>query len=412
MSSINRSAKISLHGINDELAGILSAVKRSALEYVRRYYRSFLKLKKTVKVAFRMLKKGTASTMIYQLPDDWFNEMEVILEDMTSCISDFGKKMEQYNSLLPNMENYHDGLNLLVKKMEQRPQTSAIRAFSDLINSEEAMSDWPYLETLDKCRDYVLLSQIMDNLELARNWKTGFVDWIHDSRHYIDRIRALSIKTADCYVSAEVVIALDALQAALFALLSEAWFEIVGRRKKTRRKDYEPCRLFLKFQHCFNVEFDRIRCVCPTEDVNSKVLPCMGMGSVALNIYENAAKYIPKDEQNYDVETKFRLVNGGIEISVSSLGPYVPEDELEKIFEIRYRGTTANIGSTSGNGLGLAHVKRICDAAGYSVRAESKRKTDGSKWGLFTIIISIPRDKVVDCCKGYIGEDANALDDL
>ena len=387
---------LSLRDTNDELAGTLSDIRRSALEYVRRYYRSFLKLKKTIKIAVRKLKTESASALTYQLSEDWFVEMEVVLEGMMSCMSDFGGKIERYKTLLPDIEIYREGCNMLVQKMERRPQTANAVTFSDLIDSEEELCEWPYLETLDKYEDYVQLSQILDSLELARNWKTGFVDWIHDSRHYIDRIRALSLKTADCNISAEVVIALDALQAALFALLSEAWFEIVGRRKKTKRKNYEPCRLFLKFQHCFNVEFDRIRWVCPTEDLNIKVLPCMGMGSVALNIYENAAKYIPKDEQNYDVETNFYMVDGGIEISVSSLGPYVPEDELERVFEVRYRGSTADIGSTSGNGLGLAHVKRICDAAGYSVRAESKRKSDDSKWGVFTIVISIPKDKVVD----------------
>lgn len=395
LTQINRSAKSSLRGINDELVGILSSVRKCALEHARRYYRFFLKLKKTIKIAVRMLNTEDVRTLPCQLPEAWFNKMEVILEDITSCISDLGKEMEQYNLLLPNIEIYRDGCNALVQTMEWRHQTSTTVAYSDLIGSKDDVREWPYLETLDKYQDYVQLSQIMDNLEVARNWKTGFVDWIHDSLHYIDRIRALSLKTADCNVSAEVIIALDALQAALFALLSEAWFEIVGRRKKIRRKSYEPYRLFIKFQHCFNVEFDRIRWVCPTENINRKVLPCMGMGSVALNIYENAAKYIPKDEQNYDVETKFSMVNGGIEISVSSIGPYVPEDELGRIFEIRYRGTTADIGSTSGNGLGLAHVKRICDAAGYSVRAESKRKTDDSKWGVFTVVIYIPNDKVV-----------------
>jgi signal transduction histidine kinase len=123
---------------------------------------------------------------------------------------------------------------------------------------------------------------------------------------------------------------------------------------------------------------DRVRDECPAKDrerVRIRVEPpdlvaeasSEHVHRIVRNLVENALKYSPPEEP---VDVVARPDNGGVLVTVRDLGPGIPQDERERIFDRFYQidqSTTRNVGGT---GLGLYICRRAAESIGGSVQLE------------------------------------------
>src|SRR5690606_36239969 len=83
--------------------------------------------------------------------------------------------------------------------------------------------------------------------------------------------------------------------------------------------------------------------------------------SVLENLLENAAKYSPKESE---ITLRAQQDEGAWQVSVLDLGPGVPLNERERIFERFYRSGSEETREQPGTGLGLYIVKRLVERCG------------------------------------------------
>jgi signal transduction histidine kinase len=102
--------------------------------------------------------------------------------------------------------------------------------------------------------------------------------------------------------------------------------------------------------------------------------------SVMVNILENSAKY--KDAEQGRIEIAWGVSGKMAEIRLTDNGPGVPEEVLEKLFDVFYRADPSR--NTKGSGLGLAISKKIINRMGGDMSAGL------SKGHGLVIIISLP----------------------
>jgi signal transduction histidine kinase len=88
--------------------------------------------------------------------------------------------------------------------------------------------------------------------------------------------------------------------------------------------------------------------------------------NVIVNILENSAAY--KEAEQGRVEIKIDVADNTVEIRLTDDGPGVPDEALDKLFDIFYR--TDQSRNTKGNGLGLAISQKIINRMGGSMWAE------------------------------------------
>ncbi len=82
------------------------------------------------------------------------------------------------------------------------------------------------------------------------------------------------------------------------------------------------------------------------------------------NLIDNARKYGGAEP----LRVEARRAEGAVLIAVRDHGPGFAPDELERVFDPFYRGTSAR-GQASGFGLGLSLARRVAEAHGGSIRA-------------------------------------------
>jgi len=90
---------------------------------------------------------------------------------------------------------------------------------------------------------------------------------------------------------------------------------------------------------------------------------------VLRNLIGNAVKFTPEGGQ---VRVVARLMNRGVEVSVSDTGPGITKENLTTIFEKFRQAHLKNSDYIRGTGLGLAIVKHVITAHGGRVWAESE----------------------------------------
>ena len=90
---------------------------------------------------------------------------------------------------------------------------------------------------------------------------------------------------------------------------------------------------------------------------------------VLRNLIGNAVKFTPEGGQ---VKVVARLMNRGVEVSVSDTGPGITGENLTTIFEKFHQAHLKNSDRMKGTGLGLAIVKHVITAHGGEVWAESE----------------------------------------
>jgi two-component system phosphate regulon sensor histidine kinase PhoR len=96
------------------------------------------------------------------------------------------------------------------------------------------------------------------------------------------------------------------------------------------------------------------------------------------NLIENAVKYSPADAP---VDVTCAPADGSACVDVKDLGPGVPLEDREKIFEKFYRARHVADLNVQGVGIGLALVRHVTDGHGGSVSIES-RPGDGCRFRL------------------------------
>jgi len=104
--------------------------------------------------------------------------------------------------------------------------------------------------------------------------------------------------------------------------------------------------------------------------------------NVLINLLENSVKYGNKDRGRVSIVS---TQNGNqIAITITDNGPGVPEEEVDKLFDIFYRGDKARTNPGSGSGLGLAISAKMIERMGGSIQA-----TNVDRGGL-QMIIKLP----------------------
>jgi two-component system phosphate regulon sensor histidine kinase PhoR len=88
---------------------------------------------------------------------------------------------------------------------------------------------------------------------------------------------------------------------------------------------------------------------------------------VLVNILHNAVKFTPAGGR---IQAEVQGSDGGVIFSIRDTGPGIPEEDLERIFERFYKRDKARSGG--GTGLGLSVAKRIVEAHGGRIWAESQ----------------------------------------
>jgi len=105
---------------------------------------------------------------------------------------------------------------------------------------------------------------------------------------------------------------------------------------------------------------------------------------VLYNLLDNAIAHTPKDGK---IAVTAREHDNTVAVSVSDTGEGIPPEDLPKIFERFYRVDKSRARATGGSGLGLTIAKRLVEAHGGTIKAES-RVSQGS-----TFTFSLPVKK-------------------
>ena len=103
--------------------------------------------------------------------------------------------------------------------------------------------------------------------------------------------------------------------------------------------------------------------LCPVDYNGNKEL----LAQVWQNLLDNAIKFVP---DNGMIRVLLRQEAGAVQISVVDNGPGMNQEVLHRVYEKFYQGDASR--TSSGNGLGLALVKRIVDLHGGSIQVSSK----------------------------------------
>jgi two-component system sensor histidine kinase ChvG len=107
------------------------------------------------------------------------------------------------------------------------------------------------------------------------------------------------------------------------------------------------------------------------------------LGQVFRNLIVNALSFSPV---NGEIRIHAKAHPGFVETVVEDDGPGIPDDKLEKIFERFYSERPQGEKFGTHSGLGLSISRQIVVAHGGQIRAENRRKTDGSIAGARFIV--------------------------
>jgi len=109
--------------------------------------------------------------------------------------------------------------------------------------------------------------------------------------------------------------------------------------------------------------------------------------NVIYNILENSLKY--KEHETAEVKIACNKDSGGyLKIILTDNGPGIPEEYLEKLFDVFYRNDASRNNPSQGSGLGLAISKKIIERLGGQIKAGN------APGGGLIIEITLPASKL------------------
>lgn len=94
------------------------------------------------------------------------------------------------------------------------------------------------------------------------------------------------------------------------------------------------------------------------------------LGQLVRNLVHNAIKFSPAGA-TVEVTARVADDDAGVEIRVSDSGPGIEPDDLARVFERFWKGDASRQRDGQGSGLGLAIAKRIAEAHGGELVANS-----------------------------------------
>ena len=106
------------------------------------------------------------------------------------------------------------------------------------------------------------------------------------------------------------------------------------------------------------------------------------IGQVIANLVENALTHTPKGGSV--TVSVGRSGAGAVQLAVKDTGRGIPADMLPRVFDQFYRVDKSRSRSTGGAGIGLTIVRKLVEAHGGTVRAESKQG-EGA-----TVVVTLP----------------------
>ncbi len=107
---------------------------------------------------------------------------------------------------------------------------------------------------------------------------------------------------------------------------------------------------------------------------------------IPLSLIQNAMKY----RKTGDIEIVFNEIGNKLEMSVISIGDYIPPNELSELCLRGYRTTNARKMSIEGSGLGLYVLKIVADAHEFDVSISSdKVQPENKKLARNTFTVNI-----------------------
>lgn len=113
---------------------------------------------------------------------------------------------------------------------------------------------------------------------------------------------------------------------------------------------------------------------------------------VLTNLLANARKYSPAGGR---IQVAARVKESAVEVSIHDQGLGIPPEALPKIFSKFYRVQTPDRRAIRGTGLGLAITRRIVEAHGGSIAAESNGIGKGSRF-FFTLPVAGDAVQITD----------------
>jgi signal transduction histidine kinase len=85
---------------------------------------------------------------------------------------------------------------------------------------------------------------------------------------------------------------------------------------------------------------------------------------VLRNLLSNAIRHTPAEGV---VRVHAGAHEGGVSVEISDACGGIPEDDLPRVFEVAFRGTTARTPGDAGAGLGLAIARGLVEAHGGGI---------------------------------------------
>ena len=231
------------------------------------------------------------------------------------------------------------------------------------------------------------------------SWYDSCKAWLHDSRGFIQKIYPIIRDYKGGYIHDNDLHSIVALHSALFAMHGSLSNEILGVVDDVEITECEIYKVFDKIRKCYREDEDRFAWnVCGS--CYKRVYCAKGFEVVPLNLYSNALKYLPdgyKKSDKRNITVAFSDEDDNFIVRVASIGPFVPENEIDSLWDIGVRASSADLASTEGTGRGLPTVKRLCTQSGFLAKITSvHRPEDDDGWGLFTVSIFVPRSAYVD----------------
>lgn len=116
------------------------------------------------------------------------------------------------------------------------------------------------------------------------------------------------------------------------------------------------------------------------------------IGAVVQGLLDNLVKYAPGGSS---ATVSFGETDHNVQVSFSSLGPKIAEDERNRIFLPKYRARAAMEMEMSGLGIGLATAKQISDALGLGLDVQQDADPDPRFVGVFRTTFELRLEKSI-----------------
>lgn len=222
-----------------------------------------------------------------------------------------------------------------------------------------------------KMSDYDVYSEqqflgLMNDIDQLYTKNIELRDCMHDLRnmggYFNSMSETIEIKHKDLAENDEDVRAMLALYDLINYRLNVNSELVESNNKRIKAKLY-PLVKKLQVMMKYQAKKKKIKFVIDYEQ-NNQVILSNNIYLVVFILMENAVKHSGENAEiniDFDENEDFTL------FTISNIGPYINDDEKDRLFERGYRGKNA---VSKGSGIGLSMVKKILEKHGYDYNLE------------------------------------------